>query len=172
MLAIVSSLWRRVARLGLGNIALAFYLFGRYRDPIKPHEMPAGYRPAMVEGEEEIALARRPPEQCDELAGFVYKAIQVAVVLLAAGTILVALWADVAWGRFWGWDPKEVWALISCLVYLAILHGRFAGLVGNFGLCIGSVLGASAIIMSWYGVNFVLAPACTRMVSAPEGSIR
>src|SRR5262249_40811702 len=105
---------------------------------------------------EPVALPRRPPEYCDELAGFVYKATQVAVVLLAAGTILGALWADVAWGRFWGWDPKEVWALISLLVYLAILHGRYAGMVGNFGLCIGSVLGASAIVMSWYGVNFVL----------------
>ena len=46
--------------------------------------------------------------------------------------------------------------MISGLVYLAILHGRYAGLVGNFGLAIGSVLGASAIIFSWYGVNFVL----------------
>jgi hypothetical protein len=90
------------------------------------------------------------------LAGYTYKAIQVAVLLLAAGTILGGLWADVAWGRFWGWDPKEVWALISCLVYLAVLHGRFAGLVGNFGLVAGSVIGASMIIMSWYGVNFVL----------------
>jgi hypothetical protein len=46
--------------------------------------------------------------------------------------------------------------LISGLVYLAILHGRYAGLFGNFGLAIGSVLGASAIMFSWYGVNFVL----------------
>jgi hypothetical protein len=80
----------------------------------------------------------------------------VAVLLLAAGTILGGLWADVSWGRFWGWDPKEVWALISLLVYLAILHGRYAGFFGNFGLAAGSVLGATAIAMSWYGVNFVL----------------
>ena len=78
------------------------------------------------------------------------------MLLLAAGTILSGLWADVSWGRFWGWDPKVVWALVTLLVYLAILHGRYAGLFGNFGMAVGSVLGASAIVFSWYGVNFYL----------------
>ena len=73
----------------------------------------------------------------------------VAVLLLAAGTILGGLWADVSWGRFWGWDPKEVWALISLLVYLAVLHGRFAGWFNNFGLVAGTVIGLSMIVMSW-----------------------
>jgi len=82
--------------------------------------------------------------------------VQVAVLLLAVGTILGGLWADVSWGRFWGWDPKEVWALISLLVYLAILHGRFAGWFHNFGMAFGTVFGASMIAMSWYGVNFGL----------------
>lgn len=93
---------------------------------------------------------------CAQLADYVYKSIQVAVVLLAAGTVLGGLWADVSWGRFWGWDPKEVWALISLLTYLAILHARYAGWIGHFGLAAGAVAGATAIMMSWYGVNFVL----------------
>ena len=54
------------------------------------------------------ALHRRPPEQCAVLGGYIYRAMQVAVVLLAAGTIFGALWADVSWGRFWVRDPKEV----------------------------------------------------------------
>ncbi|NUQ62271.1 MAG: cytochrome c biogenesis protein CcsA, partial [Pirellulales bacterium] len=66
------------------------------------------------------------------------------------------LWADVSWGRFWGWDSKEVWALVSLLIYLAVLHGRYAGWFGNFGLAVGSVIGATSILMAWYGVNFVL----------------
>ncbi len=86
----------------------------------------------------------------------VYRSIQVGVLLLAAGTILGGLWADVSWGRFWGWDPKEVWALIALLTYLALLHGRYAGWVGPFGLAAGSVLCFSTVLMSWYGVNFVL----------------
>jgi cytochrome c-type biogenesis protein CcsB len=87
---------------------------------------------------------------------FTYRAIQIGVLLLAAGTILGGLWADQSWGRFWGWDPKEVWALIALLTYLALLHGRFAGWIGQFGLAAGAVLCFSTVLMSWYGVNFVL----------------
>ena len=76
--------------------------------------------------------------------------------LLLVGTVLGALWADVSWGRFWGWDPKEVWALVSLLVYLLFLHGRSIGWCGNFMLTIASVLGFTAIVMAWYGVNFLL----------------
>jgi ABC-type transport system involved in cytochrome c biogenesis permease subunit len=85
-----------------------------------------------------------------------YRSIQAGVLLIAAGTILGGLWADVSWGRFWGWDPKEVWALIVLLVYLALLHGRFAGFVGPFGLLAGAVACFTTVLMSWYGVNFVL----------------
>jgi ABC-type transport system involved in cytochrome c biogenesis permease subunit len=85
-----------------------------------------------------------------------YRAIQVGVLLVGAGTILGGLWADVSWGRFWGWDPKEVWALIIFLVYLALLHGRYAGWVGPFALAAGAVLCFLTVLMSWYGVNFIL----------------
>jgi ABC-type transport system involved in cytochrome c biogenesis permease subunit len=157
VLTIVSSYGAGALAWGLGNIALAYYLFGKYRDPVVRTNVAAGFGPAGGEtGDIEPHLGRRPPEACAHLAGYTYKAVQVAVMLLITGTILGGLWADVSWGRFWGWDPKEVWALISGLVYLAILHGRYAGLFGNFGLAIGSVLGASAIMFSWYGVNFVL----------------
>jgi ABC-type transport system involved in cytochrome c biogenesis permease subunit len=155
VLTIVSSYGAGALAWGLGNLALGYYLFGKYRDPAKP-EFGEGHRPAGDIDVAPAAIGRRPPEECLTLAHFTYKAMQVAVLLLAAGTILGGLWADVSWGRFWGWDPKEVWALISLLVYLAILHGRYAGLFGNFGLAVGSVLGATAIAMSWYGVNFVL----------------
>ncbi len=150
----------------MGTITLGIYLFGKYREPALARVGLGGHRPigtgsgmpggAGFGGDPQPHLPKRPPEITSEFAAFVYKAIQVAVVLLAAGTILGGVWADRAWGRFWGWDPKEVWALISLLVYLAILHGRYAGWFGNFGLCVGSVLGASAIAFSWYGVNFVL----------------
>jgi ABC-type transport system involved in cytochrome c biogenesis permease subunit len=90
------------------------------------------------------------------LSNFVYRAMQVGVLLIAGGTILGGVWADYSWGRFWGWDPKEVWALITLLVYLVPLHGRFAGWVNTFGLVAASVVCFNAVIMAWYGVNFVL----------------
>lgn len=85
-----------------------------------------------------------------------YRAMQFGVVLLAAGTLLGGVWADYSWGRFWGWDPKEVWALIALLTYLIVLHGRYAGWVGQFGFAAWTVLCFSSVVMAWYGVNFVL----------------
>ncbi len=157
VLTITASYGAGALALGLGNMALFHYLFGRYRNPEAPgaEAVAQGHRPAggVLMYQE---IHRREPAACAPLAAYTYKAMQVAVLLLAAGTILGALWADVAWGRFWGWDAKEVWALISLLVYLVILHGRYAGLFGNFGLAAFSVVGATSIIMAWYGVNFVL----------------
>jgi cytochrome c-type biogenesis protein CcsB len=86
----------------------------------------------------------------------IYKTIQIGVVLLATGTILGGVWADYSWGRFWGWDPKETWALIALLGYLALLHGRLVGWVKNFELSVFAVVTFSLVMMSWYGVNFVL----------------
>ncbi len=84
------------------------------------------------------------------------RSIQVGVVLLFVGTVLGGIWADYSWGRFWGWDPKETWALISLLGYLALLHGRLVGWIKDFGMAVGSVLIFFLIIMAWYGVNYVL----------------
>ncbi len=85
-----------------------------------------------------------------------YRALMFGTVLLAAGTILGGIWADYSWGRFWGWDPKEVWALIALLAYMAVLHGRYAGWVGRFGFPLWTVICFSTVVMAWYGVNFVL----------------
>lgn len=87
---------------------------------------------------------------------YMYRAIQIGVVLLASGTILGGVWADYSWGRFWGWDPKEVWALIALLLYIAVLHGRFAGWLKGFGFVATTVLAFLGVLMAWYGVNFVL----------------
>src|SRR5690606_29359000 len=61
-----------------------------------------------------------------------------------------------SWGRFWGWDPKETWAFIAAMGYLALLHGRLTGWVKNFGMLAGAIVAFNLIIMAWYGVNFVL----------------
>ena len=111
----------------IGNIALGFHL----------------RRPA-----NEAAIA--------VLSKVTYQFLQAGVLLLIIGTFLGASWADYAWGRFWGWDPKEVWALITLLGYLALLHARRIGWVGDFGMAAFSVLCFTLILMAWYGVNFVL----------------
>ncbi len=158
VLSITASYGAGALAWGLGNIALAYYLFGRYRGPgeRRPSTGPQPAEALGTEAETSLAAGRQPPEVCATLGLYMYKATQVAVLLLALGTILGAVWADEAWGRFWGWDPKEVWALISLLVYLAVLHGRYTGWIGHFGLAMGAVIGAASIVMAWYGVNFIL----------------
>lgn len=90
------------------------------------------------------------------LYNYLYRVLQIGVLLLAVGTILGAVWANYSWGRFWDWDPKETWALVTLLVYLFILHGRIAGKWGGFGMAVGAVLAFLSVLMAWYGVNFVL----------------
>ncbi|WP_413570246.1 cytochrome c biogenesis protein [Bdellovibrio sp. HCB117] len=86
----------------------------------------------------------------------IYRSMQIGVAFLAPGIILGGIWADYSWGRFWGWDPKETWALIALLGYLAVLHARYAGFIKNFGMVVTAVITFSLVIMAWYGVNFVL----------------
>jgi ABC-type transport system involved in cytochrome c biogenesis permease subunit len=108
-----------------------------------------------------IALAmtfwgRRYARAQAEVQFFIYRAMQIGILLLATGTILGGVWANYSWGRFWGWDPKETWALITLLCYLALVHGRLAGWWRGFGLAVGSVVCFLSVMMSWYGVNFIL----------------
>jgi ABC-2 type transport system permease protein len=84
----------------------------------------------------------------------------VGTLFLAVGTLLGGVWASYSWGRFWGWDPKETWALIATLGYLAILHGRFAVTVCQglfvmvasavlFGVHWGDPLAATALMVAF-----------------------
>lgn len=86
----------------------------------------------------------------------IYRSMQIGISFLAPGIILGGIWADYSWGRFWGWDPKETWALIALLGYLAVLHGRMAGILKDFGMACAAVITFSLVIMAWYGVNFIL----------------
>ena len=116
---------------------------------------------ALAMGFGHIVLYRyiRNPNRTEQLTAlhfWLYRVIQLGVLLLAAGTILGGVWANYSWGRFWGWDPKETWALIALLCYIVVLHGRIAGWWDHFGLAVASVICFCAVVMTWYGVNFVL----------------
>ncbi len=113
--------------LGLGHIILAHYLFA-------PHTK----------------------QRIRSLSKWNYGVLQVGVLLLTTGIILGGIWAHFSWGRFWGWDPKETWALIALMCYVVPLHGRLVGWLADFGMAVTSVVAFNAVLMAWYGVNFVL----------------
>ena len=82
-------------------------------------------------------------------------ALTVGLVMLAIGNFLGGMWANESWGRYWGWDPKETWALISIMIYAFVIHMRLIpGLRGRwfFNLC--SVIAIAFIIFTYFGVNF------------------
>jgi ABC-type transport system involved in cytochrome c biogenesis permease subunit len=101
-----------------------------------------------------VAPARR--EIAFRMNDLLYWYLHVGSILLVAGILTGSIWAASSWGRYWGWDPKEVWSLVAFLAYLAILHGRFDRLIGPFGVAALSIVAFWAILMTYVGVNFVL----------------
>ncbi|MFI2743233.1 cytochrome c biogenesis protein CcsA [Zhouia sp. PK063] len=84
-------------------------------------------------------------------------ALTVGLVMLTIGTFLGGQWANESWGRYWGWDPKETWALISSLVYAFVIHMRLVpALRGRFAFSFASVIAYASIMMTYFGVNFYL----------------
>jgi cytochrome c-type biogenesis protein CcsB len=85
-----------------------------------------------------------------------HRAVAVGFSFLSVGIITGAVWADVAWGTYWSWDPKETWSLITWIVYAFFLHSRFVrGWTGK-RTAIVSIAGFMCVLFTYFGVNFLL----------------
>lgn len=92
-----------------------------------------------------------------ELTMVIEMTLIIGLYMLTIGTFLGGVWANESWGRYWGWDPKETWALVSVLVYAFVAHMRMVpGLKGNYLFNLMSLLAFSSIIMTYFGVNYYL----------------
>ena len=81
----------------------------------------------------------------------------VGLYFMTAGVFLGGVWANESWGRYWGWDPKETWALITVLVYAFVIHmHRIPGLRGQFAFNLATFISYSSVIMTYFGVNYFL----------------
>jgi cytochrome c-type biogenesis protein CcsB len=79
------------------------------------------------------------------------------LVMVSVGTYLGGVWANESWGRYWGWDAKETWALVTILVYAFVLHMRIIPkLTGVFIYNVSTIFGLATVIMTYYGVNYYL----------------
>ena len=93
-----------------------------------------------------------------ELTIITEMALTVGLVMLTIGNFLGGMWANESWGRYWGWDPKETWALISIMVYAFVIHMRLVpGLRSRWFFNLMSIVAYSSILMTYFGVNFYLA---------------
>ena len=84
-------------------------------------------------------------------------AVTVGLVMLTIGNFLGGMWANESWGRYWGWDPKETWALISIMIYAFVLHMRLIpGMRGKYTFNLWTIIAYASIMMTYFGVNFYL----------------
>ena len=125
---------------GMAAVSLGYVAFGRYRRT-----------EAASEGQKTRIVL---PEACQLFSPVIERLIRIALVLLIAGTVLGGRWADYSWGRFWSWDPKEVWALITIIFLVIVFHGKIARYYGAIGITVGALLASIAVIYTWYGINF------------------
>ena len=102
-------------------------------------------------GNEKIKLTFKELTTINEMT------ITIGLFMLTVGTFLGGVWANESWGRYWGWDAKETWALASVLVYSFVAHMRMIpGLRGGYAYNFASMTSFSAIIMTYFGVNYYL----------------
>jgi cytochrome c-type biogenesis protein CcsB len=99
----------------------------------------------------------RISETLDELAVINFRTLILGLYFLTIGTFLGAVWANESWGRYWGWDPKETWSLITIIVYTLVTHSRMIpGMKSIFTFNLLSLFGFSSVLMTYFGVNYYL----------------
>lgn len=104
-----------------------------------------------------INSGKKITKEINELTYVSELTMTIGTFMLTIGTFLGGIWANESWGRYWGWDPKETWALASVLVYAIILHLRYIpGLQSKFVFNTVSVFGYASIMFTFFGVNFIL----------------
>jgi cytochrome c-type biogenesis protein CcsB len=107
------------------------------------------YRPEIM-----AALTDRLPgfEDLDEMT---HRMVMFGFLFLTGGIITGAVWANSAWGRYWGWDPKETWSLITWFIYATLLHARLMRGWAGLKIAYLSVIGFMAVLFTYFGVNLL-----------------
>jgi cytochrome c-type biogenesis protein CcsB len=101
--------------------------------------------------------AERVELSIKELSMINEQTITLGLILLTIGNFLGAVWANESWGRYWGWDPKETWALVTILVYSALIHFRLIPKLKSFyAFNVGALFAFGTVIMTYFGVNYYL----------------
>ncbi|MCE4563366.1 cytochrome c biogenesis protein CcsA [Maribellus sp. CM-23] len=111
-----------------------------------------------------IFMVLRSQKNAGKVSGFIEQlttinemSVTVGLYFLTIGTFLGGVWANESWGRYWGWDPKETWALITVVIYSFIAHMRMIpSLKGAYNYNFASILGFASVLMTYFGVNYYL----------------
>lgn len=102
--------------------------------------------------EKHISLSIKELNSINEMS------LMIGLAFLTLGNFIGGVWANESWGRYWGWDPKETWALVTILIYAAVIHMRFVkSIYSEFNFSVISLLSYTSVIMTYFGVNYYLA---------------
>lgn len=104
-----------------------------------------------------VAHQQKATNKEEQLAALSLFLLYPATALLTIGIFIGAIWANVSWGRYWGWDSKEVWALITMLIYAVPLHGEIKWIKQPLHAHIYMLLAFLSVLMTYFGVNYFLA---------------
>lgn len=85
----------------------------------------------------------------------IYQCIVIGFIFFTIGIMTGSVWAHYAWGRYWGWDPKETWALITWLIYAATLHTRYIRAWGGKSFAVMTLIGLVSVLFTYLGVNYL-----------------
>jgi len=99
-------------------------------------------------------IVSRIPDS-DTLDDLTHQMVMLGFLFLSVGIITGAVWANQAWGRYWGWDPKETWSLITWLIYASLLHARLMRGWQGKKIAVLSCIGFLAVIFTYFGVNLL-----------------
>ena len=127
--------------IGYAAFAVAFGISLMYLFKLRQNEKAAG-------------LLNRLPEP-PVLEELTHQMVMFGFLFLSIGIITGAVWANSAWGRYWGWDPKETWSLITWFVYATLLHARMMRGWGGRRIAYLSILGFMAVMFTYFGVNLL-----------------
>ena len=96
--------------------------------------------------------------QIKEVNNIIYLSFYIGLALLSVGTFLGAIWANESWGRYWSWDPKETWSLITMIAYAIVIHMKMIPkMKGEFIFAVLAFLSFFVVLMTYFGVNFYIA---------------
>lgn len=103
-----------------------------------------------------ILLKQGPSSPHEQPAGTMfYRCLMIGFIFFTVGILTGSVWAQVAWGRYWGWDPKETWALITWLIYAAVLHERIKSGGVTKRVAALALLGLASVLFTYFGVNYL-----------------
>lgn len=92
-----------------------------------------------------------------ELVNIIHITLIIGLIMLIMGSFIGGVWANESWGRYWGWDPKETWALVTVLVYTFVAHmHKIPGFRGSFAVSAAALVSFGSVLMTFFGVNYYL----------------